>query len=131
MFGMSVISAYSDGVILTPEIISMTPESIIAKFQKHAMNLTGLALEIGHPTKQSVPHMVMNAFKNIAAIAVETGYDLAALKTMSAAAPKGGAEQKKPDAKEQKKPEAKKEAPKEEPKKEEEEDVDMGNLFGF
>jgi len=36
-------------------------------------------LELGYVTSAAVPHMIINAFKNLAAISLETGYKLDAL----------------------------------------------------
>lgn len=36
------------------------------------MNIASVSLEIGYPTVASVPHSVINGFKNVAAVAVET-----------------------------------------------------------
>jgi len=38
-----------------------------------------LSVELGRPNEASIPHFLINAFKNIAAISMETGYKLAAL----------------------------------------------------
>lgn len=46
-----------------------------------------MSLALNIPTQLSVPHMIANAFKNVAAIALETDYDLEALKNMAAAGP--------------------------------------------
>lgn len=42
--------------------------------------LKALSLETGYVIPVAVPHIVMNAFKNLAAMATETGYELEALK---------------------------------------------------
>ena len=36
------------------------------------MNISAVSLEIGYPTVASVPHSIINGFKNVAAVAVET-----------------------------------------------------------
>lgn len=41
-----------------------------------------MSLELGIPTEASVPHMIANAFKNVAAISLETGFEIEALKNM-------------------------------------------------
>jgi len=79
-----------------------------------------MSLELGIPTECAVPHMIANAFKNLAAISMETDYKLDALANMQQASTSSAV---------QTKTEAKVEAPKEE-EKEEEEEVDMGDLFG-
>lgn len=39
-------------------------------------------MELGIPTECAIPHMIANAFKNLAAISVGTGYELEALKNL-------------------------------------------------
>lgn len=90
-YGMEVISVYDDGSILGQDVLSISPAEIISKFQVGASNITALSLELGIPTEASVPYMIANAFKNLAAISVETSYKLAeldALQSAAATAPK-------------------------------------------
>ncbi len=90
-YGMEVISVYDDGSILQQDVLSISPSEILSKFQAGASNITALSLELGIPTEASVPYMIANAFKNLAAISVETSYKLAeldALQSAAAAAPK-------------------------------------------
>lgn len=85
--------------------------------------MTALSLETGYATELSVPHAILDSFKNLAALGMETGYMFDALK---------GAQSSGPADSGPKKEEAKQEAKKEEaPVEEPEEDVDLGGgLFG-
>lgn len=83
--------------------------------------MTGLSLETGYATELSVPHAIINSFKNLAAIGLETNYLFAALKSCQSGSGSSSSAPKK---------EAAKVVAVEEPK-EEEEDVDLGGgLFG-
>jgi large subunit ribosomal protein LP0 len=124
-YGMEIISVYDDGSILSPEVISISPDDIIKKFQAGASNITALSMELGIPTEASIPYIIANAFKNLAAISMETNYKLPELENIAAAGP-APAQQK---AAAEKKPEP--EAKKVEEEKPVEEDVDMGGLFDF
>jgi large subunit ribosomal protein LP0 len=75
-YGMEILKVYDDGAIIAPEIISISPADLIAKFQQGVANITALSLELGVLTQLSVPHLLVNAFKNLAAIAIDTGYKL-------------------------------------------------------
>jgi len=81
-YGMVVLSVYDDGSILSSEIVSLTPDDIMAKFSKGVSNIAAMSMELGIPTEVAVPHMIANAFKNLAAISVETGYTLDVLANM-------------------------------------------------
>lgn len=119
-YGMELIGVYSNGSILTPDIVSITPDSILEKFQSAVTNISAMSLQLNLPTAASVPHMIANAFKNVCAISLESGFEIEAMKNMSAAAPAAAA-----PVQEEKKVE---QAAPEEP--EEESDQSMGDLFG-
>ena len=97
---MEIIAVYDDGSILTPEVIAISPDDIIKKFQTGASNITALSLELGIPTEASIPYMIANAFKNLAAISMETPYKLAELESLATAAPAHHEEKPKEAAKE-------------------------------
>jgi len=125
-FGMEILYVYDDGSILTPEVFNLDPDTLLGKIRAAASNITAISLAIGDPNALSIPHMIINGFKTVAAIALETGIKLKQLENMSTGpAPGAGAgpgaatkprEEAKPAVVEEKKPE--------------EEDVDMGNMFG-
>ena len=87
--------------------------------------MASISLASGYITKPAAPHMIVNAFKNLAAVTFDSDYTFkqadkmkeAAKNQVRVAAPSSNA----PVAQE---------APKVEEKKEEEADVDMGGLFG-
>ena len=107
---MELISVYDDGSILAPEVMTMTPDDICEKFKSGVNNLISLSLNLGFANELSIPHMVINSFKNLAAISLSTKYKLAALENLSSA---------QPAAQKVEKAEAKKEEPKNaEPEKE-------------
>lgn len=89
--------------------------------------MASISLSTGYITKPAVPHMIMNAFKNLAAVTFDSDYSFkqaekmkeAAKNAVHVAAPVQAAGAG-----------AAKEEPKKEEKKEEEADVDMGGLFG-
>jgi len=129
-YGMIVQGCYDSGSMLSKDVINMNPESLLDKVSEGIRNIIGLAVEIGHPTEATVPMLISNAFRNLAALSLESGYKI---KQLDSVAPATQAPAK--EAKEEKKPDAKpdtKAAKKEEPKVEkvEEDDVGMGDLFG-
>lgn len=84
-YGMEILKVYDDGAIIAPEVIAISPSDLIAKFQQGVANVTALSLELGILTQLSVPHLLITAFKNVAAIALETGYKLPQLEAAKAA----------------------------------------------
>lgn len=95
-YGMEVINVYDDGSVLPIEVLSISPSEIVKKFQCGASNITALAVELGIPTEASVPVMIANAFKNIAAISLETSYKIAELEALQSSAPAPEEKKEKP-----------------------------------
>jgi hypothetical protein len=46
----------------------------VDKFALGVRNLIGLSVEVGHPTAATIPFIISNSFKNIAALSIESGY---------------------------------------------------------
>ena len=92
MYGMEIVAVYDDGSILAPEVVALSPNDILEKFRRAASNISALSLSLGLVNDASAPHILANAFKNLAAISLVTDYKLAALANVgkAAAAPSGG-----------------------------------------
>jgi large subunit ribosomal protein LP0 len=73
-YGMKVTSVYDDGTILPEEIITLDPSKLLEKFALGVRNIAGLSLSAGIPIEATVPLILGNAFKNIAALSLESGY---------------------------------------------------------
>jgi len=122
---MNVKKVYDEGSVFNPEVLDITPEDIRNKFKKAVANMASISLASGYLTKPAIPHLLANAFKNLAAVTFATDVSFKQADKMKEAAknavsyaPAAGAPAGKAAAKEEEKP------------KEEEADVDMGGLFG-
>merc|ERR1711874_288808 len=51
-------------------------------FVEGVMNVAGVCLSIGYPTIVSVPHSILNGFKNLLAVAAVTDYTFKEAETM-------------------------------------------------
>jgi len=122
-YKMQITKILQAGQIFDSKVLSLTTDTILAKFKDCLKVQASLSLAAGFPTSASAPHSVLQAFKNMVAVSAVTGYEfemaskyLSAAKNAPAAGAAAGASK---DA-----------APVAEEKKEEPEDVDMGGLFG-
>jgi large subunit ribosomal protein LP0 len=88
--------------------------------------MAAISLASGYITKPAAPHMILNAFKNLAAVTFDSDYSFKQAEKMKEAAKHAVHAAPAHAAKGA----PAKEAPKVEEKKEEEADVDMGGLFG-
>ncbi|KAK7527849.1 60S ribosomal protein uL10 [Phyllosticta citriasiana] len=128
-YGMVVAQIYDQGQTFDASVLDIEESQLLATFSGAINTIASISLALNFPTLPSVMHSVVNSYKKLLAIAIETDYSWEAIEELkdrianpdkyasaapAAAAPAGGGE-----------------APKEEAKKEEseEEDEDMG--FGL
>jgi len=114
-YGLVINSVYDNGAVFSPEILDITDDDILKKFTSGISNIAAASLAIGYPTVASVPHSIVNGFKNVAAVCLEADIDIPQIATIkefladpskfAAAAPAEAA----PAAVEEKKEEVKKE----------------------
>jgi large subunit ribosomal protein LP0 len=140
-YGLIMIQVYEKGRLYPPEVLDISNDDVLKQFSAGVSTVAAISLATGFSTIPAVPHVVLNAYKNLLAIAVATSYSfpqaqkikdlladpaalarLAAAASSAASAPATGGGGKA----------AAKEAPKKEEKKEEKpESEDMGfDLFG-
>jgi len=73
-YGLMIENVYDSGTIFSPEILDITDSDIVARFMSGVRNIAAISMTIGYPTAASVPHSIVNGFKNLLAVAVETDY---------------------------------------------------------
>ena len=124
-YKMNVKKVYEDGAIFSAEVLDITAADIKIKFGNAILNMAAISLASGYITKPAIPHLLANAFKNLAAVTFDSDYSFKqadkmkeasknASAAVSKAAPAGG----------------KQAAAVVEEEVKEEADVDMGNMFG-
>ncbi|KAK8197182.1 60S acidic ribosomal protein P0 [Phyllosticta capitalensis] len=128
-YGMVVTQIYDQGQTFDSSVLDIEESQLLATFSGAITTIASISLALNFPTLPSVMHSVVNSYKKVLAIAIETDYSWEAIEELkdrianpdkyASAAPAAAA------------PAAGGEAPKEEAKKEEseEEDEDMG--FGL
>uniref|UniRef100_A0A4W5NZ14 60S acidic ribosomal protein P0 n=1 Tax=Hucho hucho TaxID=62062 RepID=A0A4W5NZ14_9TELE len=73
-FGLLIQQVYDNGSVYSPEVLDITEEALHARFLEGVRNIASVCLEIGYPTLASVPHTIINGYKRVLAVAVETDY---------------------------------------------------------
>ncbi|XVE69379.1 hypothetical protein DITRI_Ditri09bG0147700 [Diplodiscus trichospermus] len=73
-YGLVVQSVYDNGSVFSPEVLDLTEDDLIEKFATGLSMVTALSLAISYPTIAAAPHMFINAYKNVLAVAVATEY---------------------------------------------------------
>jgi len=74
-YGLNVVNVYDGGICYDPAVLAIKNEEILEKFFKGLGNVTALSLGISYPTVPAFPHVLLNGFKNVAAVAIETEYE--------------------------------------------------------
>ncbi|EEH37880.1 60S acidic ribosomal protein P0 [Paracoccidioides lutzii Pb01] len=131
-YGMTVAQIYDEGQTFSPEVLDVSEEQLLAKLQSAIRTITAISLATNFPTLPSVMHSLVNSYKNLIAIALETEYGWSEVDTLkdrianpeayAAAAPAAAAAETKA--------EETKEAAKEESEAEESGEEGFGDLFG-
>jgi large subunit ribosomal protein LP0 len=130
-YGMGIYQIYDNGQTFAASVLDVEESQLLKTFSSAIATIASISLAIGFPTLPSVMHSVVNSYKKVLSVAIETDYeweeiselkdrianpDKYASSAPAAGAASGGA--------------AAEEAPKEEEAKDEEsEDDDMG--FGL
>jgi len=124
-YKMGVKKVYEEGAIFGPDVLDITAEDILKSLKVSIANMASISMASGYVTKPAVPHILANAFKNLAAVTFDSDYSFKQADKLKEAAKNavhvapvaaaGGAPAKAAVVEE---------------KKEEEADVDMGGLFG-
>ncbi|KAF2278209.1 60S acidic ribosomal protein P0 [Westerdykella ornata] len=131
-YGMGIAQIYDNGNTFDASVLDIEESQLLKAFSSAITTIASISLAVGYPTLPSVMHSVVNSYKKVLAVAIETDYDWEEIQELkdrianpekyAAAAPAAGAAGGAAAA------EAPKEAAKEE-EPEESEDEDMG--FGL
>jgi len=81
-YGLAIQQVYDSGTVFTPAILDITDDDLRVRFMQGVTNLSCVSLAIGYPTVASVPHLVVNGFKNLLAIAASTDIEFKEAKEM-------------------------------------------------
>lgn len=74
---------YDSGSIFEPSILDIKPADLRAKFSQGVQRLAAFSLGINYPNQASAPHLILNGFKRLLAIAAETDVEFEQAKTVS------------------------------------------------
>ncbi|OAA43057.1 60S acidic ribosomal protein P0 [Cordyceps fumosorosea ARSEF 2679] len=116
-FGMGVAQVYDEGQCFDPSVLDIGEEQLLKTLTSCISAVACISLAISFPTLPSVMHSVVNSYKNVLAVAIETDFSwpeieelkdrianpdaYASAAPVAAAAASGGAEAPKAAAKEE------------------------------
>ncbi|MBN3289219.1 RLA0 protein, partial [Polypterus senegalus] len=73
-YGLIIRQVYDNGSVYSPEVLDITEDSLHQRFIEGVRNIASVCLQIGYPTVASIPHSIVNGYKMVLAVAVETDY---------------------------------------------------------
>jgi len=71
-YGMSILQIYDDGNTFAPSVLDIEESQLLKAFSTAVTTIATISLALNYPTLPSVMHSVVNSYKNLLAIAVET-----------------------------------------------------------
>jgi len=114
-YGMGIAQVYDEGQTFPSEILDIGEEQLLGALTKAIATVATISLALNFPTLPSVMHSVVNSYKNVLSVAIETEYSWPEIEQLkdrianpdayAAAAPvaaAGGATESKPAAEEKK-----------------------------
>jgi len=73
-YGLVFVQVIENGSMYSPEVLDLTDDDMVASFGAGLARIAALSMATGYPTLAAVPHMIINSYKNVLAIALETEY---------------------------------------------------------
>lgn len=78
-YGMTVAQVYSEGQTFSPNVLDIEESQLLAALNSAIKTIATISLATNYPTLPSVMHSVVNGYKNLISVAVETDYSWAAI----------------------------------------------------
>lgn len=73
-YGMSISQVYDDGNTFPPSVLDIEESQLLKAFSTAVTTIATISLAANFPTLPSVIHSVVNSYKKVLAVAVETEY---------------------------------------------------------
>lgn len=73
-YGLIVKFVYESGAVFDPMVLDITDEDLEKTVQLGIKRIAAACLALNYPTLASIPHSIVNGYKNVLAVSVETEY---------------------------------------------------------
>jgi large subunit ribosomal protein LP0 len=73
-YGLKLVHIYDNGAVYDPKVLDINEAQVLKAFAAGIANIASVSLEVNYPTAASVPHSIINGYKNVLSVAVETDY---------------------------------------------------------
>ncbi|KAI7874787.1 ribosomal protein L10-domain-containing protein [Mucor mucedo] len=73
-YGMAVVQVYDAGSVFTADVLDVEESQLVANLLAAIRDVAAVSLAVGYPTVASVPHSIINGYKNLLAVSVASDY---------------------------------------------------------
>jgi len=73
-YGLIIDKVFDSGSLFDIKVLDITDDALVSSVLTAVSTIASVCLAIDYPTLISLPHSIINAYKNVLAIAVETDY---------------------------------------------------------
>ncbi|KAI8379225.1 ribosomal protein L10-domain-containing protein [Radiomyces spectabilis] len=73
-YGMSVTQVFDQGSCFSAEVLDVEESQLVANLLAAIREVASVSLAVGYPTLASVPHSLINGYKNLLAVSVASDY---------------------------------------------------------
>jgi large subunit ribosomal protein LP0 len=73
-YGMTVVQIYDQGNTFSASVLDIDEKELVDRFLSGIKTIAAISLALNYPTVVSVVHSLVNAYKNLLAVSVETDY---------------------------------------------------------
>ena len=73
-YGMSISQVYDNGQTFAPSVLDIKEEQLLTALSSAIATITTISLAANYPTLPSIVHSLVNGYKQVLAVAVETDY---------------------------------------------------------
>lgn len=78
-YGMGISQIYDQGQTFASDVLDIEESQLLKAFSQAITTIATISLATGYPTLPSVMHSVVNSYKNLISVAIETDYEWEAI----------------------------------------------------
>jgi large subunit ribosomal protein LP0 len=73
-YGLGISQVYDQGQTFAPEVLDIKEEQLLSALNSAIKTVTTISLAVNYPTLPSIMHTLVNGYKKVLAVAIETDY---------------------------------------------------------
>ncbi|KAL1927957.1 hypothetical protein VTP01DRAFT_3362 [Rhizomucor pusillus] len=73
-YGMTVTQVFDNGTVFSPDVLDVEESTLVGNLLSAIREIASISLAVGYPTIASVPHSIINGYKNLLAVSVASDY---------------------------------------------------------